>query len=251
MKPKRSEEKATIFSFALMLALFLLLVVRSIEAVPEGAGITYLSNSTKNATSPDSRLDNKGTITVIHASTISQDMKWKAYVGNVSATLVLKDAQDYSIYEWTTLGGLTGRLFITRNSSVNWASMACANQSIMQEEQTMLNISGSVSDSINNTFRASSHKDFWVGTTVHILNSTCPSINTWVNNTAQATSESSLFQEVLLTDGRSMVYTTLMESDASSYRSDNVTTYDFQAIVAEGGIPSVGPFTYYFYIEVS
>jgi hypothetical protein len=78
-------------------------------------------------------------------------------------------------------------------------------------------------------------------------NSTCRSIATYVNDTAQASLESASFQEMLLQDGYNrMVYATLINQNTTGYNNQK---YDFQMIVAENEWQTT-PTTYYLYVEL-
>ena len=110
-----------------------------------------------------------------------------------------------------------------------------------------MNHTSSNKDSINSTFKYSVHREFYVGTN-HILNSTCRSIATWVNNTAQNLTEEALFQEMLLTDNSNLVYTTILHDSEQGFNFQN---YDFQMIVAEKDILGEQATPYYFWVELT
>jgi hypothetical protein len=227
------------------------LLVGLTYAVPDGATVYYVGNSTKDTSTPDSRIDPKGTISTITLNTVQQNMKWKAYVGNVTGTLVLKDSDDYSIYEWSSIGSPTGEVFISRNQSVSWAQLQCANSTRITSEQTYLNMIAASSDSINNTFWNKKHRDFDVDPVGTIQNSTCKSLFTYIRDLPQsATNESALFQEVLLQDNRNLIYAALIDQDRPSYRNDS-SEFDFQALVPEDAVTSNPDLRYYFYLEIS
>jgi len=239
----------------------MLISVHEMTRAQEGANVQYISNTTKNASSGDSRNDSKGTITTVLITTVQQNIKWKSYVGNVSGTLVLRDADDFSIYEWASGGAPDGEVYITRNDSIDWASIKCANQTGITNEETVLGHSSSSGDNINFTFDSNYHQEFDVGETT-IAISSCKSLATWINNTAQnfnqTNENSTLFQEVLLMDNNlNIVYATLLDQDTRGYRDDldnttslgSNTTYDFQAIIPDyTGLPIA---RYYFYVEIS
>jgi hypothetical protein len=122
-------------------------------------------------------------------------------------------------------------------------------------EQTTLGHSTDSTDNINYTFGDTIHSTFIVHETT-ITNSTCKSLATYVNDSAQTLTEDSFYQEVLLMDSSlRIVYTTIIDQDASSYRNDthnatnsSATTYDFQAIVPDYVSATIA--TYYFYVEI-
>ncbi|NTV24034.1 MAG: hypothetical protein HGA85_06730 [Nanoarchaeota archaeon] len=223
--------------------------VRLASSEPEGATVAYVSNTTKNASTPDSRTDAKGTITTINLNTLQQDIKWKAYVGNVSGTLVLRDSEDYSIYEWAAGGSPSGEVYLARNSSIDWTNIRCANQSVISIEETTLGFVSTAQDNINNTFAYNNHTSFDVGT-VTIAESSCKNTATWMNDTAQTVNLNALFQEVLLMDTSDhVVYASIINQDTASYKNDSLTKYDFQAIVPDFVSATIA--TYYFYVEIT
>ena len=91
------------------------------------------------------------------------------------------------------------------------------------------------------------HQEFYVGTT-NIENSTCPSTATFVNDTAQDLAEDALFQEILLTDTNSLIYTTIIHDQEQGFNFQN---YDFQMIVAEKDLPGEQATPYYFWVELA
>jgi hypothetical protein len=184
-----------------------------------------------------------GIITTLNINATTQNYRWKGFVGNISGQLALLDSSLSSLYSWdfTTI---TGEIYATRNSSiVDWDSIACASGPIISAEQTALNITTSSIDSINNTFNGATHDEFYSGMT-QISSDSCPATALNVNNTEQSTD----FQEILLTDGSSLIYSSVLEN--STYGFDN-QTYDFQMIVAENALEGSQPNTpYYFYVEL-
>ncbi|MBT3464197.1 hypothetical protein HOD20_01350 [archaeon] len=235
----------TIVSVIVLISLSSVFVIGQPTGV---ATITNMSHLTKNASAPDSRTDGKGTINTANLDAIQQDMKWKAYVGNVSSTFVLDDDADYTIYQWT-LSSFDGEVYASRNSSISWGSIAVASVTHKENEDYALNHSSSAADSINQTFVTQTHRQFDVGTT-SIDASTGYAIATNLNDTAQALTVNSVFQEVLLYDGASLVYASLVENNHLGYRNDSSTTYDFQMIMAENATASAINIPYFFYLEL-
>jgi hypothetical protein len=217
-----------------------------IWALPAGPVINYISNSTATSVSTNRTQDEKGTITVITLDSNQQDYKWKAYVGNVTGKLALDDASTKTIYDWT-LGTPTGEIYVSRASSVAWANVICADQTVIDNEQSALGMIGSDSDNINKTFSYTAHQSILVGTN-NIANSTCRSTATYISDLPQTVDESANFQEVLLSDSLtgSLVYTTMIENDVNGYNDE---TYDFQLLVAENE-SSATPTLYYFFVEL-
>ncbi|MFH0875172.1 MAG: hypothetical protein V1859_04480 [archaeon] len=245
---KKGSRKISALLLLLITAIAFAVIFPSFSSAdPTGAGITYKTNSTKNATAATYRNDSKGTITTIVLDAIQQDNKWKAYVGNISSTFTLDDSADYTIYQWT-VDSFTGRVFATRSATTpTWGNVNCSTQTQKETEDTTLSHNSTKSDSINRTFTSRVHKQFYVGGTL-IENSSCFSIATWVSDTTNTLTETTTFQEVLLHDGTRMIWTTFVEADRQGYRNDS--TYDFQMIVAENGIIANPNSAYYFYVEL-
>jgi hypothetical protein len=221
-------------------------------ATPGGASITNISTTTYSGT-PDSRSDRGGTITTISLSTIAQDSAWKAYVGNISGSLVLRNSGGWSIYQWVlNASTMSANIFVSRNGSVTWATIRCANSTIVDSEQTFFGMLSTGPDTINKTFNYTTHRGMTISSVGTIANNTCPSTATNVNGTAQTVTESAYFQEILLYDTTNLVYGTFVNQDAWGY-DNNVSapvTYDFQFIVAENSSASTGT-TYYFYADIT
>ena len=248
MKKNKNPGKIGIFVLLIISIIFLTFVY---AAQPEGGSLTYVSNSNKNVTKAEARNDTKGTITTVNIDAIQQETKWKAYVGNVTGTLVLKDASAYSIYEWTSITDPSGVVYISRADQVEWANIKCANTTHIENEEIYLNHSTSAGDNIQNTFSYQAHESFWVGDITEITNSSCYSTATYINNTVQSVTEDSLYQELLLYDDTNLIFATILEQDVSGYKDDNSTTYDFQSIVPDSALPgSTGQVEYYFYVEI-
>ncbi len=235
----------------LLIVLFIiaatLFFITEVYAAPSSPQITYVSNSTYTSSSTNRSMDAKGTITVVTMTLNQQDYKWKAYVGNVTGTLALDDANAQSIYDWS-LTSITGEVYVSRASSVTWANVSCVNQTVIDNEQTAVGMSSSARDNINSTFNFTIHRSFLVGTK-NITESSCRSTATYVSDAAQAMSVNAFFQEILMKDdlSGSLIYTTLLEQNQASYNGNNV--FDFQLIVAENESSSI-PNNYYFYVEL-
>jgi hypothetical protein len=225
------------------LSVFILFTSLAI-AVPQGAQIT--SSSTENASlrSADSHVAQGGSFTTLLLNVTSQTNKWKAYVGNVTGKITLDNSRNSTIYDWT-MSVVQGEVYVSRNNSVSFGSIGCADATNITQEQAYLGINASSDDSINNTFRLRIHRSFISGGTGLIANSTCFAVATFINDASQAPSESATFQEVLLSDGRNVVYAALLENKLQGF---DLSNYDFQMIVPDD--PTATSTTYYFYAEL-
>jgi hypothetical protein len=231
---------------ALLLALLLAGGALLVAAEPNGAAIQNNVTVTNTPQAAASITTAGGTFTTLLLNATTQTLRWKAYVGNVTGTITLDDALNLTIYDWTPIT-ISGEVYASRNSSIDWSSISCANNSTVISEETQLNLTTTKADSINQTFNRTIHRGFYVGTTL-VANSTCRAIATYVNNARQTVTEAATFQEILLRDSSNrLVYTTLIENDAQGY---NNGPFDFQLIVAERDT-NPAPSTYYFWAEIS
>lgn len=239
----------------LVAALFFALINQTIAA-PLAPSLRYISNETAVSTSGTKINTSGGSVATVVINGTSQNLRWKAFVGNVTGKLSLDDAQSNTIYDWS-LSSISGEVYATRFSgAVNWSSIRCAYESTMRQENYIMNHT-SRDDNISATFAQKSHSQFYVGT-ANIAANSCYSIRTYVNSSPQ----SSRFEEILLYDGtaawaftqspsnfRHVIYSTILEQD--KYGFDN-QTYDFQLIVPERGHAGWSSSTaYYFYAELS
>ena len=258
----------------LRVSAFLLLVIvlaglfsySVISATPDGVTVTILGNSTKSAvaggfanfTGNDSTQPNRagGFIFTMNITGKNQNLRWKAFVGNVSGRLTLDDAAGATIYDWTQ-STLSGKVFSTRGSTtVNWSGVGCAHNNITEEENRLLNHS-SKDDNISATFSALTNKAFTVGVKSIAANQ-CKTLNIYLNSTANALDT---FEESLIYDQNAsgfngsgdighVVFTQTLEVNSRGY--SNNSNYSFQMLVPERGESSwQGSTPYYFYVELT
>jgi hypothetical protein len=215
-----------------------------VMAAPQGASIIY--NYTENASvrQADSHTAAGGSFTTMVLNISSQTSKWKAYVGNVTGKISLDNSNNFTIYDWA-LTNVQGEVYVSRNNSVNFTSLACANSGNITSEDSFLSINSSTSDSINKTFNQTKHKSFVIGGTGTIQNSTCFALATYVNDTAQPVDENATFQEVLLSDKTNLVFVAIINDNKQGF---DLGTYDFQLIVPDN--PTEISTAYYFYAEL-
>jgi hypothetical protein len=223
------------------------------HAEPTGASITLIDSDTGAISAPDSRSDPGGSITTISLDAVQQNPGWKAYIGNITGRLVLRNSNGQSIYEWLIAdSALSGNVFISRSASVNWTPLGCANNAQILSEDNAMGFSSASSDSINRTFNYSIHRAMIVSDVGTITASTCRSTATYVNDTQQIMDATNTdFQEILLSDGSSLIYGTFIDQDSWGFDNNgtNDITHDFQIIVADP--KNVTDYTYYFYADIS
>jgi hypothetical protein len=252
---KNKNKNKTIKQLNLLLFLLVLLLLFSFNfnnvlAVARGPNITQISNETASLSSGTLINTTGGSITTMVLNSTTQNLKWKAYVGNVTGSLVLDDASGYSIFDWSVTTNVAGEVYATRSSSIiSWSDINCSNMTHIVNEENAINHTTNPDDNISATFSTKNHTSFYIGTT-EITSNSCYSIHTNVNDQAQTSS----FEEIILYDGTNttngdLVFTTKLEQDVVGYNSK---TYDFQMIVPEIGLETWTSSTgYYFYVELT
>ena len=232
-------------------AILLLLVVSifAAQVFGEPSGTTISNNLTETGptTAPDSHTANRSTITTMVLTAVQQNQQWKAYVGNVTGSLTLDDADGNTIYDWSlATTTITGEVYASRSGTLDFSATACADTATLDSENTFHNMTAGQVDNINGTFNSTLHSSFVVaGSTINA--DTCSAQATFVNDARQAPGPSADFQQVLLEDNtNNLVYVALLNDNTVGFDGDS---YDFQMIVAESDVKPV-PTTYFFYVEL-
>jgi hypothetical protein len=234
-------EKKGILGILFILSCILFLQI--VFADPTGPTSIQAGQSQRGAINPAQQVNAMaGNITELIMNATSITKAWQGYFGNISGTITLDNANNWTLYDWR-MTTPSGKVFATRNDTVIlWSSIACANTANITAEDTYMGNAGA-QDTINFTFNYTSSA-YYVGN-VQVTN--CPSTYTYVNDTKQ----SSLFQELLLMDPskNALVYTSIIESRQIGF--DN-RSHDFQMLVAEKGRSGDNTATpYYFYVELN
>jgi hypothetical protein len=196
------------------------------------------------------------TALTINATRITE--RWQGYYGNITGTIVLDDANNNSMYSWS-IASPEGEIYAVNSSSTPvWSDVFCFNFSnnktdpdgrgILQRFNgtDLENASGmrpTDVDGIDETFNRTFARSFQVGSNTIDSSSGCSVVGLNVNSAYQE----SEFQEVLLTDNNSIIYTAILEQDETGFQG---STLDFQMIVAENGDVEEAT-NYYFYVELS
>jgi hypothetical protein len=219
-------------------------------AWPSGAEtITEQSSERMPYQTADSTEAQAGNISEVTISGVTISRHFAGFYGNVSGTIVLSDANNNTMYDWSVTSP-TGQVYAVRSGTVQWDDVTCAQVTHKETEDTVflgMNISYLADrDSVNRTFiNTTNHPTFYVGST-EITNHTCHAANTYVNSGSQTSS----FFEILLYDftNSNMVYTTILEEDVNGF--DN-NAHDFQILLAEPGDGTdTSTTTYWFYLEI-
>lgn len=190
-----------------------------------------------------------GNITTMNITGWSQTQTWSGFVGNVTGRIVLDDANNKSLYEWFSAEP-QGEIYAANTSgAVNWDNIKCfsfANNRTAYEAS--LGLDAIDYDGVDETFNATNHPSLWVGT--HTLVS-CPTTNMFTSDAVNSTR----WYEVLLHDGKTPVYTAIIEDDTANTHSSLVgfdgKVYDYQMVVGVNGHDgSDSKWEYYFYVEL-
>ncbi|MGB9748528.1 MAG: hypothetical protein ACP5OZ_05160 [Candidatus Woesearchaeota archaeon] len=191
-----------------------------------------------------------GNISYLSIYTEAVTQAWQGYIGNISGTIVLDDANNRTLYDWA-LPNPSGEVYATRSNSINWSTgnIICANNSVITNEELALNINNAEDmDSINRTFNMTFSGDIYVATNHITAASNCRQANLYVSD---AWENSGIFKEILLYDiaNNKTIYTAIIHKGYAVGYDGN--TYNFQLIVPEDGhYGDTSTTTYYFYVEI-
>lgn len=243
---KKGKELETL-SVIIMLSIIITSSIFVVDAAtPQGPDVLNIStNETKGSVGAKMVNISGGYIASMNLSATVQNIRWKAFVGQVTGLFTLDDASGSTIFDWT-LTSITGRIYATRNSSsITWSNINCSNLAFLENENYKMNHTNA-NDNITATFNmtaGATHGGFFAAG-VEIFNNSCPTLNTYIDNATQDT----YFQEMVLDDDASVVYATIIETDHNGFDS---TDYDFQMIVPENGAAGFsGATAYYIYVEL-
>ncbi|MDD9954112.1 MAG: hypothetical protein OXR66_07295 [Candidatus Woesearchaeota archaeon] len=197
-----------------------------------------------------------GNITSLTIHAIGQTKSWQGYYGNITATITLDDANNFTFYNWSATEP-RGQIYATLNTSISWGDVDCFNFTNLTSanESTMeayYNIAVDDADGVGETYTATDHPSF------DVVNKTitgCPTSYIFQSDTAQTEN----FANVLLYDSSinetGWVYTTLIENKTAGSGNDlpcyNGEECDFQILVNEDGHGTdLATTTYYFWVEL-
>jgi hypothetical protein len=196
-----------------------------------------------------------GNITAMLLYGISQTKSWQGFYGNVSGTITLDDANNFTFYNWTSVHP-RGQVYATLNNSVEWHTVECFNftgEGLNLTGMDMFyNISPNDADNINITFNQTDHMPFTVGFRNF---SYCPTTYIFQDDQYQQGN----FQNVLLWDitnnETGWIYATMIENKTPN-AINRLTCYngqvcDFQLLVNENGHwTDIETTQYYFWVEL-
>jgi len=237
--------KTTVITAMLMGSL--LLAALALADQPTGVNsVTVVKSERANLSqAPQSTQAAAGNVTELSITATAITTGWQGFFGNITGSITLEDASGNVFYNWSGLGSISGEVYASRDNAVTWSTVNCSNSTTISNENAFLGKASSDPDSVTNTFSATSHPSFLVGT-INITANSCPSTNAF----SGGSQVSNRFYQVLLQDGDGdVIYTTLIDQDQVGFDSKQ---YDFELLVGENGnATSQATTTYYFYIELS
>jgi len=225
-----------IIFFGLLMNISLALAVE-----PFGANVTNLSSTRAIPDDPMGIPAIAGNVTELSIFGYSLTQSWQGYFGNVSGTIMLADSNDNVMYNWS-LASPNGEIYATNSSNVDWSGIQCYDEANnMTFFESMFGIEPNDADGINETFNLNNHPEF-VTNSILFAAGTCDNTKLFDSNGIGT------FDEVLLTDGSNLIFTSLLLEDANGF--DNVP-HDFEMIVLEDGHGTdIATTTYYFWVEL-
>ena len=185
------------------------------------------------------------------------------YYGNITGTITLDDALNETLYNWQLIAP-QGEVYAANFSSVTWSGVYCVNVSGIRpnngtqagavvystnysEVEKRFGINETDKDGLNETFNDTYSSSFQTGTVAFTGSSGCSVVHPYVNE-AYATS----WNEVLLSDNTSIIFTAVVRNDASNFQAGSSTS-DFEMMVLQNGHAEASGSTspYYFFVELS
>ncbi len=219
----------------------ILLLPMLVSALPTGADVTNFTSTRMNTSDAGNTSAYAGNVTELEITATSVTQSWQGYFGNVSGSIQLADISDNVLYNWS-LASPEGEIYASNASGVVWDGIQCYDETNnMTYFENMFGIEWDDADGINETFGLNNHPEFF-SNSKQFTTGMCD--NTLLFNSAGV----GTFNEVLLTDGESLIFASLLLEDANGF--DN-NPHDFEMIVLEDGHGSdIATTTYYFWVEL-
>jgi hypothetical protein len=240
-----------------LLILALALTSALVFADPQGpTGISEGADERRSDNSPVVVQAQAGNVTSLTINATRITNRWQGYYGNVTGTITLDDAGNNTLYEWN-LASPKGEIYAVNDSVIpTWSDVYCFNFSnnksagepIVQrfngsDLENALGMNPDDNDGVDETFNLTFTGTFQVGLSTIDSSSGCSSVSLHVSDSYDQLK----FNETMLTDNNSIIFTTILEDDATGFQG---STLDFQMIVGENG-DTINPTNYYFYVELT
>jgi hypothetical protein len=256
--------------FLFIIVLVLLFNVSLVLAVePFGATVINISSERAPSDNATGIPAIAGNVTELSITGFSTTQSWQGYFGNVSGTILLADASDNIMYDWT-LASPEGEIYASTNDSITWSYVQClnftsdgtydvdadklaagntsahgTNLAILED---MFGIASDDVDGVNETFTllGSGHNTFYTNN-LEFSEGECR--NTQVFSSS-GYGEDNKFEEVLLYEPTtySVIFASLLNEDIFGF--DN-NPHDFEMLVLEDGhLTDTSTTPYYFWLEL-
>jgi hypothetical protein len=246
-------------ALALVVALLLIgigLVHAADPTAPQSLTSSGPSTFDSNNYDPQSTDAIAGNITALVITAVGQTRTWQGYHGNITGSITLDDANNFTFYNWSSAEP-QGQIYATLNDSIAWSGVGCFNYSNVTAAhwttiESYYGIGTDDVDGINETFAATNHPSFQVGSRTM---TGCPTTYVFQNDEPQTAN----FVNVLLYDptinDTGWIYTTVIENKTVGSTNDlicyNGAPCDFQILVNDDGHgTNTAVTTYYFWVEL-
>lgn len=244
-KKKSRKGKVVILVFGLMIVVALLGF--GVSVTPFGVETLTVVNSTSAlADNAQSVLAQAGNVTELNIFGVSVTQTWQGYFGNVSGAIILADASDNMMYNWS-LADPEGEIYASKSNSVSWGNIQCFNWTENGSYiETSFNIQPDDVDGVDETFSYGNGHDLFYTNNQQFTEGECMSAVLFDSSGAGVNDH---YEEVLLWDGDEVVFTSLLEESAVS--GFDGRDHDFEMLVLEDGHGvDTDTTTYYFYVEL-
>ncbi|MFH1134432.1 MAG: hypothetical protein V1735_08155 [Nanoarchaeota archaeon] len=247
-----------------LLSLLLCLSVAAAITLPEGPGSFIETNASRRTPAPTQNITAQaGNVTqlVLTGTTVTQT--WAGFYGNITGTITLDDAQNFTLYNWTMVRP-QGEVYAA-DAEVTWetGTVVCYNYSrdnltyiSLADFESEFGIVSTDPDGINETFLINrSHRSFYAGG--NYINGTlgqkttggyaCPAVSLY-NSTGQNDEQ---YQEVILYNfaAQRPFFASLIEQNP--VLGFNNQYWDFEMILpVNNHNGSIATKDYYFYVEL-
>lgn len=274
MITKRNFVGVILVGLILVLSVWLFKPVLALD--PTGADV----NDVRTETAPNDTADTDealaGNISELTINAYTTTQSWQGYIGNISGTIQLADADDDVLYNWS-LAEPEGEILASKNVSINFRRVQCLNYSAagtyaadtayggvnafgtnLTQLEAEYNIEWDNVDGVNETFflynpatgaggGAGQHDLFYISN-LQFSEGECISTRVFGSGGNGVNNE---FEEVLLyePDSASVIFVSLIEeAPLNGYDGDD---HDFQMLVLEDGHgTNIATTTYYFWVEL-
>lgn len=198
-----------------------------------------------------------GNITRLYIDTISQTRAWAGFYGNITGTITLDDANNYTFYNWSAAEP-QGQIYATLSNNPSWTNVDCmdfsatngdVNESIFE---AYYGIETEDVDGLPETFNRTDHDAFTIAATEF---TNCPTTYIWQNDQYQQDKFQNIMMADKSDDTSGWIFTTLIENNDANNATDvqcyNGEYCDFQILVADDGHDTnVAVTTYFIWVEL-